>query len=840
MQPLLSASRMTYTGLLLTTLATLMYELLLVRIFSVTMYYHFAFVAISVAMFGMTCGALAVYLFPRFFPSDRVKNRLAAASLGFAVAIIFSLLTHLAIPFRTDPSVGTFWGIALNYFSLSIPFMLSGVVVCLALTKFPADLSTLYAFDLAGAALGCILLVGVLAVADAPSAVVATAALAGIGAVLFARDAGDRRLGKIAVAASVLMAGLAMFNISMGSHGIPPLRLLWVKGNFESPPIYTKWSSFARISVTDGKEFKGLLDQPFGWGMSDAYKGGHKPRQLHMDIDAAAGTVMTEFSGDLSTLDYLTYDVTNFVHHLRHDKRVLVIGVGGGRDILSAMCFRQKSVLGVEINQDIIDAVNKRFGAFTGHLDAVPGVTFVNDEARSYIARSTEQFDIIQASLIDSWAATTAGAFVLAENSLYTTEAWQLFLRRLTPAGVLTFSRWYFPNNPTEIYRLTSLAALSLLSVGTETPRNHILLIGKRPLDGGESSSQSGIGVATMMVFREPLTEADMNAAENIARELRFEILVSPRGCADEIFPKLTSAKDLEQFTRNYPFNIEAPTDDKPFFFNMLRPGDMFNPLYWKGGAARSLGTLAFNTRAVAILGILIIIVLFLTGMCILGPLMLTTEREVLKGAKPLMFFFSAIGFGFMMVEISQMQRLIIFLGHPTYGLSVILFSLLLSSGLGSYATNRIGAPGTFLAPVPVMVALLFVLMAFGLITPYAVRSFEASSTLVRIGVATAILFPIGIFMGAPFPLGMKCALHRAPLATSWLWGINGATSVVASVLAVAISLAWGVSTVFWTGFCCYVLALLAFISAIQADPGRVDEHQSRANSSGTNACRSS
>ncbi len=803
----LSASFKTYAGLFFTTLATLMYELLLVRVFSVTMYYHFAFVAISVAMFGMTCGALTVYLFPSYFSQERVKLCLALSSVGFSVAIVLSLFTHLAIPYRTDLSLFTVCGITLNYFILSVPFMMSGIVVCLGLTRFSEQLSFLYAVDLAGAAFACYLVVLVMKIADAPSAVVASGVLAGVGAIFFSSDSRNSRIQKIALVASLVMAVLVTVNVYMAHLGRPPLRLVWVKGSFEEMPLYMKWNSFARISVKGND----ALTAPFGWGLSDEYKGKHKVGQLEMRIDANAGTVLTKFDGNLSTLDYLKYDITNIGHHLRQDKNVLVVGVGGGRDILAALCFGQKSVLGVEINEDILYAINERFGSFTGHLDKIPGVKFVNDEARSYIARSEDRYDIIQVSLIDSWAATAAGAFVLAENSLYTVEAWRVFLKHLTGDGFLTFSRWYFPRNPTEIYRLTSLASASLLASGSSNPRDHIVLIGK-------TGKGVNPGVATILVFKEPLTTRDVDSVEELANRLKFQVLLSPKASADETFVNITSAKDAQLFTKNFTVNIEAPTDDTPFFFNMLRARDMFNPLYWSSSAVTSIGTLSFNTRAVAVLGILILVVVFLTGICIVGPLALTTERSALRGTAPLMLFFSAIGVGFMMIEISQMQRLIIFLGHPVYGLSVILFSLLLFSGLGSWCTDKVDPNSESLAPAIMAAALLIILIVFGLINAHAVNFFETSSVAVRMVVATAMLFPVGFFMGTAFPLGMKLAIRRTPTVAPWLWGINGATSVVASVSAVAIALAWGISTVFWVGFFFYVVAVIALFWMIIAN----------------------
>lgn len=217
---------------------------------------------------------------------------------------------------------------------------------------------------------------------------------------------------------------------------------------------------------------------------------------------------------------------------------------------------------------------------------------------------------------------------------------------------------------------------------------------------------------------------------------------------------------------------------------------------------------------AVFLLGALLVTVVGLTLLCVVIPLVLTAEKASLKGAWPLFAFFAAIGFGFMLIEISQMQRLILFLGHPTYGLSVVLFSLLLSSGLGSYATRSVGDPNIMRSALSRLAALVVLLAIFGVFTPQVIRIFRGADTEVRVLIATAILFPLGLLMGMAFPLGMKLASSRSGSVTPWLWGINGATSVCASVAAGAIALSSSISTSFWTGFSFYIAALLAFVWA--------------------------
>ena len=226
-------------------------------------------------------------------------------------------------------------------------------------------------------------------------------------------------------------------------------------------------------------------------------------------------------------LEHLKYDVTNIAHYLTHQGRVFVIGAGGGRDVLSALVFGQERVVAVEMNGAIIDAVNGVFGDVTGHLDRHPKVRFVNDEARSYLARSSDQFDLIQISLIDTWAATAAGALVLSENTLYTTEAWKLFFNRLTSDGILSVSRWYGRPVPAEMYRVAALASDTLRRLGVAQPRSHLMVVVTGRVAGEPENTP---GVATLLLKRTALhrgrDQDDRGARETI--QIRGDALAPP------------------------------------------------------------------------------------------------------------------------------------------------------------------------------------------------------------------------------------------------------------------------------------------------------------------------
>lgn len=776
-QPIIAKNN-TYVALFFITLSTLMHELVLMRIFSATTWYHFAFVAVSVAMFGLTVGAIIVYLRPGYFTNERVHYHLAQSSLFFALWIVLSFLIYVKFPFLPQRSIGGVLSIGFVYTVLTIPFIFAGICVCLVLTRFPHQISKLYAVDLLGAAIGCILLIVLLDILDGPSAVLVIAFLASIGGILFSFTENFVRLRRSAIYSSLLILCLAIVNSALAFKQLPLIRLKQLGGRFVQTPNYEKWNSFSRIQVFE--EFTGT-----------------GPKRGDLVIDSLANTSLLPFPGDSEQRKSLERLPTNFVHYLRHDAKILIIGSGGGQDIVSSLLFNQKSVVAVELNQDILKTVNKRYGDFTGHLDRHPKVAFVNDEARSYLTRIDDKFDIIQITFIDTFAATAAGAFVLTENSLYTVEAWKIFLQHLTPNGVLTLTTHYLAEGfPATAYRLTSLAAAALKELRVEDPRRNIVII-----KGGHVLGKKNLQ-ATILVTKDPFSAQDQDTIERVARDKQFTIVLSPWFSENSIFAALSSGKNLQKVAAGLPFNVAPPTDNSPFFFHVLRLRDIFKV---KLG---SQGILSFNMTAVFILAVLLLVIVGLTVLCILVPIIRKTDRRLIKRSVPISFFFCGIGLGFILIELSQMQRLMLFLGHPTYSLSVVIFALLLSGGLGSFLTQKINTSWMMLQSLFFLLCLLSI---FGFLTPHAIRSFQGSSTEVRILVAIGLLFPIGLFMGMPFPLGMRTATARSPSLAPWLWGINGATSVCASVLSTAIALNFGISAGFWTGFWCYTIAFTVF-----------------------------
>lgn len=793
-----SVSKKTYLGIFFTALSTLMYEILLTRIFSVTMGYHFTFMAVSLAMFGMTVGAIIVYLYPQKFPQERIKHVLAKQSMLFSITMIVTFVLHISIPFIHGFSIKGFVVTALIYSAASVPFVFSGICISLLLTRFTANINKLYAADLIGASLGCIIVVQTINISGGPTAVFVCAFFTSLSSILFALDGNSRRLAKKLAAYSFLLLAFSVIHTIMVNNNDPLLRIYWPRSEWADKPMYEKWNSFSRVSI-DGDSTKPQV--PFAWGLSNTYDRNRKVNQLMLNVDAQSTTVLSKFSGDLTKLKHLEYDVANIFHYIKKNSDVMIIGSGAGRDVLSSLYFGQKTILGIEINKDMISAINGDFGGFTGHLDKYPNVTFVGDEARSYILRLDQKFDIIQLSVIDNWSATSSGAFVLTENAIYTLETWKLLFSRLKPGGVLSVTRFYLNQHP-EFYRLIALCTQTLVDAGIQNPREHLMLI---KCDQDERIKE-GRATGTILLGKSPFTNAEINTIDSVCNVMQFHQILTPNKVTDSTFIILTSAgEDRNTFIKNFPLNIAPPTDDKPFFFHLLKFQDLPKVKFWKDWE------MEFNAKAVFILFSLFVTMVILTIACIIVPLKISSKKVKLKGSFLYFIFFAFIGLGFMFVEISQIQRLNIFLGHPTYSIAAALFTLLLSSGIGSLITGKqditSGKKNTIR-----FVLLLVVLLVFGAITPYIIIAFREQPTLMRVIISSLILFPLGLFMGMAFPVGMAAASKTSAEITPWLWGINGAASVCATVISVMIAMTWGISSSYWTGFICYVIAVIAFL----------------------------
>jgi fumarate reductase subunit D len=421
--------------------------------------------------------------------------------------------------------------------------------------------------------------------------------------------------------------------------------------------------------------------------------------------------------------------------------------------------------------------------------------------AGAYLARTDERFDIIQMSLIDTWAATGAGAFTLSENGLYTREGWTILLERLTPTGVFSVSRWFSPSRSSETSRLLSLAVASLLDLGVARPADHMAL------------ATAG-NVATLLLSRSPLTADDRDRLTRAAAEYGFGLLAAPwQPPSDPLLAAIAASRTHQQLAAAIAddhYDYSAPTDERPFFFNMLRPASLLEL-----DAVPRGGVPGGNLRATATLLVLLAITATLVAGIVVWPLVRTGRPE---GLPPLVFaqalaYFGLIGAGFMLVQIPFLQRFSVYLGHPTWTLAVILFGMICFTGVGSALSDRIALEARWLPGLPLAVAILLVGEIL-LIQPL-IQATAAWSLAGRTALVLALLAPVSVLLGTAFPLGARLVGAASDQATAWLWGVNGACGVLASVSAVAISMWFGIHRNLWLAAIAYALVAL-LLGALQ------------------------
>jgi hypothetical protein len=773
-------------GIFATSAALLMTELALTRIFSVTMFYHFAFLAIAIALFGLSASGVFVYVRRETLAPVPTQNLLCGGALLHAVATLVALGLLVRIPVTLNYTGDNVLRLFVIYVLAALPFFTGGAVISLAFARLTERINMLYGADLLGAAAGCLALVPLMNQLGAPGVVVGAATLSAVASMCFAPVAWRRR---VVYAAVVLVAIPALLQF----QGLPLFDVVYTKGRDDYNVLFSKWNSFSRVAVYDREHVD--------WSLSPKFTS-EKPQSRIMDIDAAASTPILKGTGKVADAAYLRYELTAIAYRLAEKPGgfdALVIGPGGGRDLLSALLFGARHVDGVEINPIIVnDVMLGRFRDYSGGIYADPRVSIHVEDGRSFVRRSLSRFDVIQASLVDTWAATAAGAYTLTENSLYTTEAFGDYLDHLTDNGVLTITRWTWDG-----LRLVSLAQEACARRGLD-PAQHLAIVRLKD-------------VMTFILKRSPFTSDEVKLLQRTADELGFILLYAPGAAAptsktiDSIDPpemlktgtstkdyrRLILAEDRARFIANYPLDVRATTDDRPFFFHTTRLRDQL-------GAALGLSML-FGTGLSALL-ILFVISAVLVGLFIIVPLLVGGSRPQ-RGWGGWLAYFGALGAGFMLLEVALLQRFVLLLGHPVYSLTVTLFSLLLGTGLGSLISRHISAERVGTLTVRVLLAVVVAIALAALLVARVVDFAIAWPLAVRIAVAVAILAPFGVLLGFGLPGGVRLIGRIRPEIVPWAWGMNGAFSVVGATLAIFIAMNWGFTVTLLTAAIIYLLA---------------------------------
>jgi hypothetical protein len=761
---------------------TLFTQVALTRLFSVVQYYHGAFLAISLALFGFAVSGVYVFLRPHAFTRERLDEQLARYGTLLATAIptcfafylylgVEPILAALGLPEKRGVLV-----VGIEYLILAVPFFASGVCISLLLQHGAAQANRLYATDLIASAAGAVLVVPGLGLLGGPKTMLLGSAVAAAASLPFCAALGRGRfvapaLGSLAVLA-LLAAPQSAFNQMRLRK--PPLVVA-------AEPIF--WNAFSMVGV-------GAKEQS-----------GRYPSR-HIIIDNSVATEMVAASRAAEEPDWHQRDWNALAHRLRPDSKVLIIGSGGGRDVLVARAHDQKRIWAVEVNPLVMGMANDVFGDYTGRVYSAPNVEAVVGDARSYIANSSEQYDIVLASLIDTWAASAAGAFALTENLLYTTDAFRDYYDHLSEDGILSIARWH----PLETPRLLATGLEAWRQEGVDDPRRHAAMIVTPP-----TMMQAG-RIVVLLMKKSPFTAKDGETLAAFCRETGASCALTPDAVAHPLVAQSLASWRGQPLPASWAgLDVEAVSDERPFFFNMVRPSTQAGRMLGLGFVGSPQGFQA-NIEATSMLVQLVVAVVILLVLTIGVPLWLRFGTIRGSSVGTLLGYFTCLGLGFILIEVGLIQRLILLLGKPVYSLSLILSSMLLASGIGSYVSGRPEVARVEKGLPWVLLLAGAILLVQALALPQLIRALLGLPLAARLAASVVVVVIPAFFMGMAFPSAIRVlSTRQGDALVPWVWAINGATSVLASVLAILLAIELGYTVVFLAGTACYLGAALLF-----------------------------
>lgn len=781
----------TYLTVGIVSFATVIIELVQMRILSFIFWNHLVYLTISVALLGFGISGSLVAIFSSKIFEDRSKH-LARYLLGFGASTAVGLLATTCLPFLgLNTSI---LKVLFCYVVYLIPFVFAGAILSVLLSWDKYNVARLYAVDLLCAGAACIAFFFLLPLLE-PSRLLGLIALSMALLSLF----WNSKREKLITYGAATVCALGMTLISVGTDKLPlfPEAYKELCGNIASKKKIetTVWTPLCRIDVVSGGDHDKNITQD-----------GSAPSLMF-----SARQIEKTWSKQKNKEDDQWITI---VFEVKPQPDLAIIGVGGGGDIINGIGYGAKSIIAAELNPATYQLLREGYAKFNGDLCKDPRLTLVNEEGRSMLRKQDKQFDIIQVTAIDTFAALSSGAFVLSENYLYTVEAFQEMFSRLRPDGILSFTRWNtIP--PKESLRLVGLGCEAWKLEGSKTIDQQLFVF-----MGGEEW--------TVSLYKKcPFTQEEMDTLRKAAVQRKLTVLFWPKilpkeaqeqmerdyytGVAENArqcsstFNQLIAAYtngEEKKFFESYPYMVSPSTDDSPFFFeyykkNLLTPAD-FNALR--------------SNAALSTLYVVLIEATVFTVLAIFWPLF-KFQRQGMQVAHSRSFslYFTAVGIGFMLVEICLVQKNVLFLGNPLYSLPVVLASLLVSAGCGSWIVSKMKWPTQTAIKIFGGLLLLCLLVLGVFVNPLYYKLMYLPLAL-RMLTTLLVVAPIGLLMGTFLPIGLNSVSAKAANYTPWAWGINGCASVYGSFFAIILAINFGFTYVLLFGMVVYLVAVLAAI----------------------------
>lgn len=745
----------TGAGIFLVAASTLLFELSLTRVFSVLFYHHFAFLVISTALFGF--GMSGLYLFLRKGDSTwDLHSRLSVWTLAFALLIPISMKIVLILPYGFQDLYEeplAIFRLLATYAVLAVPFFCAGCTISLILRSYPDAAGRLYGLDLAGAALGCLAVLWCVPAIGGQGAILASSVLAATAALAFWPK--SRVLRCACGAAIAVMAGLLPASERLLS--LPLARIFEEKhGDFFNAPSrrieFSAWSPISRIDV--------LTTAP--------------SRLIYLDGGSNV-SFLVPFNGNVAAMQPATTWRT-IPYRIAHRDEVCIIGPGGGEDVLLSLSHRPRSIAAVEMDPLILKLLREPYRDFTGRIIDAPSVEWINDEGRSYLRRSGRTFDLIQTVHNCAPVALASGALNLTESYLFTVEAFREYWHSLKPDGILAINR-------SAILRAASLVSIVLQEEGISDPENYVMVTTRKG-SGGDTG---------FFLKRGKVTPEDVARLQAAAKEAGIRVVYAPTTTfqnSENLYYRLLNPRTNESLTRAADIDLRPSTDNWPFFDHYQRFGNFQSSTAILPGELNP-SLRYYNLGDLALLTLLGEAVL-LASVFVILPL-IRLRKQTLFSHPAVLVYFSALGAGFILVEISLFQKHILFLGQPVYSISAVLFSLLLSAGAGSQVLQslfRDGQEKRWISWIGLALGVLLILEAFA--APFVLDLLLGEGKITRFVISGLMIAPLGFVLGMPFPLGIRILGHRNPDLIPWAWGLNAYMTVVGSILSVILALLLG------------------------------------------------
>lgn len=784
----------------------LAYEVLLTRLFSIVLWHHFAYMIISAAMLGYgASGTVLTLLKEKIAAHFAAVYVIAAAALAVLMPAAFLLAQQ--VPFnplellwdQTQPAK-----LLAVYLLMMLPFFCGGLGIGLVFAHFGKQSSRIYAFDILGAGVGSLGVIVVLFLVPPAQVLTTLTALALLAAAIAVVELKMRPrwlmelfLG-LAVLAAVALPGMPV-HPSVYKDLSQALNITGAR------VVEERSSPLGQITVVENIRVP-LRDAP---GMS-LNATSEPPPQLGVFVDGNGPSALTRFDGKLAPLAYLDQLTSALPYHILERPRVLVLGAGAGSDVLQALYHGSIAVDAVELDRNVTDLVSQRFRDYAGNLYSQPGVHVYEAEARGFVNASGERYDLIQVALLDSFGTASAGLYGLSENYLYTVEALQTNLSRLTPGGMLAVTRW-LTLPPRDALKLFETAVSALEHSGVTNPAARLVMI-------------RGWKTVTLLVKNSDFTAGEIAAIKEFSRTRSFDLAYYPGMRADEANRYNLLAQEYffegavallgpqrQDFIDRYKFYIEPATDDRPHFFRFFK---------WNSAAElfalREQGGMPLLDWSYPLLVATLVQAFAASVLLILAPLALSRCRRTLPSA-PVALYFLAIGFAFMFMEIAFIQKFVLFLSHPLYAVAVVLCAFLMFAAAGSWlagnwqAGNLQGGRWQGASKVTLaVIAMGAISLLYLAILPYLFQALIHLPDAVKIIISVALIAPLAMCMGVPFPTAMMRLADTAEQTIPWAWAINGFASVVGAVLATLLAIHLGFAVVILLAVMIYGVACVA------------------------------